>query len=44
MAKVIIKELTAFKKAYGKERKTVIDNLKEAVVAQRRSRSRMLSF
>ena len=33
MAKVIIKELTAFKKAYGKERKTVIDNLKEAVVA-----------
>ena len=36
MAKVIIKELTAFKKAYGKERKTVIDNLKEAVVAAKK--------
>lgn len=36
MAKVIIKELTAFKKAYGKERKTVIDNLKEAVVATKK--------
>ena len=36
MAKVIIKELTAFKKAYGKERKTVIDNLKEDVVAAKK--------
>ena len=36
MAKVIIKELTAFKKAYGKERKAVIDNLKEAVVAAKK--------
>jgi DNA gyrase subunit A len=36
MAKVIIKELTAFKKAYGKERKPVIDNLKEAVVAAKK--------
>lgn len=36
MAKVIIKELTAFKKAYDKERKTVIDNLKEAVVAAKK--------
>lgn len=36
MAKVIIKELTAFKKVYGKERKTVIDNLKEAVVAAKK--------
>lgn len=36
MAKVIIKELTAFKKAYGKERKTVIDNLKEVVVAAKK--------
>ena len=36
MAKVIIKEMTAFKKAYGKERKTVIDNLKEAVVAAKK--------
>ena len=36
MAKVIIKELTAFKKAYGKECKTVIDNLKEAVVAAKK--------
>ena len=36
MAKVIIKELTAFKKAYVKERKTVIDNLKEVVVAAKK--------
>lgn len=36
MAKAIIKELTVFKKAYGKERKTVIDNLKEAVVAAKK--------
>ncbi|MCI8327434.1 MAG: DNA topoisomerase 4 subunit A, partial [Lachnospiraceae bacterium] len=30
MAKVIMKELDAFKKEYSKERKTVIDNIKEA--------------
>ena len=36
MAKVIIKELTAFKKAYAKERKTDIDNLKEAVVEEKK--------
>lgn len=36
MAKVIIKELTAFKKAYGRERRTVIDNLKEAVVEEKK--------
>lgn len=36
MAKVIIKELTVFKKAYGKERRTVIDNLKEAVVVAKK--------
>ena len=36
MAKVIIKELQAFKKSYGKERKTQIDNLKEAVVEEKK--------
>ena len=36
MAKVIIKELQAFKKAYGRERRTVIDNLKEAVVEEKK--------
>ena len=36
MAKVIMKELTAFKKEYQKERKTVIDNLKEAVVVEKK--------
>ena len=36
MAKVIIKELTAFKKEYGTKRRTVIDNLKEAVVEERK--------
>lgn len=35
MAKVIIKELKAFKKEYETERKTVIDNLEEAVVAKK---------
>ncbi len=35
MAKVIMKELKAFKKSYAKERKTVIDNLKEAVVIEK---------
>jgi DNA gyrase subunit A len=36
MAKVIIKELQSFKKAYSRERRTVIDNLKEAVVAEKK--------
>jgi len=44
MAKVIIKELTAFKKAYGKERKTVIDNLKEAVVAAKKIEEQDIVF
>ena len=44
MAKVIIKELTAFKKAYGKERKTVIDNLKEAVVAAKKIEEQAVVF
>ena len=44
MAKVIIKELTAFKKAYGKERKTVIDNLKEAVVAAKKIEEQEVVF
>ena len=35
MAKVIIKELKAFKKEYGAERKPVIDNLEEAVFAKK---------
>ena len=36
MAKVIIKELQGFKKAYGSDRRTVIDNLKEAVVEEKK--------
>ena len=36
MAKVIIRELTHFKKEYAKPRKTVIDNLKEAVVEEKK--------
>ena len=35
MAKVIIKELQNFKKQYAKERRTEIDNLKEAVVVEK---------
>ena len=35
MAKVIIKELKSFKKEYSTERKTVIDNLEEAVIAKK---------
>lgn len=35
MAKVIIKELKQFKKNYAVERKTVIDNLKEAVIVKK---------
>jgi DNA gyrase subunit A len=36
MAKVIIKELQSFKKAYSRTRRTDIDNLKEAVVAAKK--------
>ncbi len=36
MAKVIIKELDAFKKEYAKERKTVIDNVAAAVVQEKK--------
>jgi DNA gyrase subunit A len=36
MAKVIIRELQSFKKEYSRERRTVIDNLKEAVVAEKK--------
>ena len=36
MAKVIIKELESFKKEYAKPRKTVIDNLGEAVVEEKK--------
>ena len=35
MAKMIIKELTTFKKEYGRPRRTVIDNLAEAVVVEK---------
>ena len=44
MAKVIIKELTTFKKSYGKERKTVIDNLKEAVVEEQKIKEQEVVF
>ncbi len=36
MAKVIIRELNGFKKAYSRDRRTVIDNLKEAVVEEKK--------
>ena len=36
MAKVIIKELEGYKKEYSHPRKTVIDNLKEAVVEEKK--------
>lgn len=36
MAKVIIKELKAFQKEYKRPRRTVIDNLEEAVVEEKR--------
>ena len=35
MAKLIMKELTAFKKEYGRARRTVVDNLAEAVVEEK---------
>lgn len=36
MAKVIMKELDAFKKEYAKERRTAIDNVKEAVFEEKK--------
>lgn len=36
MAKVIIRELEAYKKEYGRPRRTVIDNLKEAIVEEKK--------
>jgi len=36
MAKVIIKELQEYKKAYARPRRTVIDNLEEAVVEEKK--------
>ena len=35
MAKVIIKQIKSFKKEYSHERRTVIDNLKEAVIVKK---------
>ena len=35
MAKLIMKELNAFKKEYGRPRRTVVDNLAEAVVVEK---------
>ena len=35
MAKLIMKELSAFKKEYGRPRRTVVDNLAEAVVEEK---------
>ena len=34
MAKVIIKELEGYRKAYGRERRTTIDNVAEAVIVE----------
>lgn len=34
MAKVIIKELDGYRKAYGRQRRTTIDNVAEAIVAE----------
>ncbi len=36
MAKVLIKELQSYKKQYAVPRKTLIDNLEEAVVEEKR--------
>lgn len=35
MAKVIIKQIKSFRKEYSHERRTVIDNLKEAVIVKK---------
>ena len=44
MAKVIIKELKQYIKEYGKERKTTIDNLKEAVVVEKKIEEKDVMF
>ena len=44
MAKVIIKELQNFKKQYAKERRTEIDNLKEAVVVEKKIEEQNVVF
>ncbi len=44
MAKVIIKELQSFQKEYGRERKTVIDNLAEAVVIEKKEEEKEVVF
>ena len=38
MAKVLIKELQSYKKQYAVPRETLIDNLEEAVVEEKRLR------
>ena len=44
MAKVIIKELQSFRKAYASERRTEIDNLKEAVVEEKKIEEQVVVF
>lgn len=44
MAKVIIKELKQYIREYGKERKTTIDNLKEAVVVEKKIEEKDVMF
>lgn len=44
MAKVIIKQLNTYKKNYGRERRTVIDNLKEAVVVEEKIKTKDVVF
>ncbi len=44
MAKVIIKELKQYIKEYGNERKTTIDNLKEAVVVEKKIEEKDVMF
>lgn len=41
MAKVIMKELKAFRKEYARDRRTELDNLREAVVVKKSLRYRM---
>lgn len=41
MAKVIMKELKAFRKEYARDRRTELDNLEEAVVVKKSLRYRM---
>lgn len=44
MAKVIIKELKAFKKEYSRPRRTVVDNLAEAVVTEKKTEEQDVVF